>query len=99
MPGSTCTRNGITFKVYTSKGDQHIAGWSEIVANRKEYKELVRELRAQGWKIESVNSGPGHYQAKHPDGRQVFHFAGSGDPRAFHNTLKQLKRMGFQWAA
>jgi len=64
----------------------------------KESREIVGELRRQGWTVERTERG--HYKAYPPDPAQkMVTFAGglSGDHRTVKNAVAQLRRSGFQW--
>lgn len=56
-------------------------------------RELVRALRAQGWRVEV--SGGGHYRCEAPSGALVFMPATPSDGRrGMRNTLAVLRRAG-----
>ena len=58
--------------------------------------EIIRELNAQGWRVEQTRRG--HYQAFAPDGRTRATFADTTEPRAMKNNLADLRRSGqFMW--
>jgi len=64
----------------------------------KESREIIAELRRQGWNVERTERG--HYKAYPPDPAQkMVTFAGglSGDHRAVKNAVAQLRRSGFVW--
>jgi len=62
----------------------------------RDYKEILTELKVQNWDVEQIASG--HFKAVPPDqSRELVHFSTSNDPRAFHNTLRTLKKQGFTW--
>lgn len=66
------------------------------MAANKDFKPIIRELRAQGWEVEPTSQG--HYRARPPDQtRQIVHFSMSNDPRALKNTLSNLRASGFRW--
>lgn len=58
-------------------------------------RELIRELRTQGWRVEQTKHG--HYKAKSSDGKQLITFCDSEEVRAMKNNLALLKRSGFEW--
>jgi len=65
-------------------------------AQRKDFDELMTELRRQGWKL--VQTGNGHWKATPPDPtKTLVHFAISGEPRAIKNTISDLRKRGFIW--
>ena len=67
------------------------------MALTREIEELVGDLRNQGWRVIENNSGPGHYTAFPPDStKRPFSFAGSGDRRAYFNTVCKLRQLGFR---
>lgn len=56
----------------------------------------IRALEIQGWRV--AKTGQGHYRAAPPDtGKAVCHFSTSSEPRAFKNTVAQLRRSGLVW--
>jgi len=56
---------------------------------------LVRELEAQGWKVEKTSHS--HHKAFPPDPKSgVVHFKRSGTPSSWKNTLAELRRAGFR---
>lgn len=61
----------------------------------KEFREVVDELKRQGWKVEKTERN--HHQAKPPNGGQLVHFGDSDGARSFQNTIGQLRRAGFAW--
>jgi hypothetical protein len=68
------------------------------VTESKESREIVAELRRQGWNVERTERG--HYKARPPDaGKPMVTFAGglSGDHRSVKNAVAQLRRSGFVW--
>ncbi len=59
-------------------------------------KELMRELREQGWRLDRTIQG--HYKAFSPDGHELVTFSDTNEPRAMKNCLAQLRRTNqFQW--
>ncbi len=59
----------------------------------KEVRELVDELRRQGWRVEVA----AHVQAYSPDGVSIVTFASTpSDHRWKKNTISRLRRGGFQ---
>lgn len=59
-------------------------------------KELQRELREQGWRLDQTVQG--HYKAFSPDGHELVTFCDTNEPRAMKNCLAQLRRTNqFQW--
>lgn len=58
-------------------------------------KELIRELRSQGWEVEKGNSG--HYKCTPPNPKMdiVYMSTTSSDFRAMRNNISQLKKSGF----
>lgn len=59
-------------------------------------KELLRELREQGWRLDQTEQG--HYKAFAPNGRDLVTFCDTSEPRAMKNCLSQLRRTNqFQW--
>jgi len=66
------------------------------MGERKHWDELADELRRQGWTV--TQTGRGHLQAVPPDRSQgIVHFSHSEDHHAFKNTVRDLRRRGFQW--
>lgn len=63
----------------------------------KDYKALFKELDRQGWELEEIQGH--HYKAFPPDKDQdiVCFATTSGDPRAMRNTIRDLRKSGFQW--
>lgn len=60
----------------------------------KDYRNLIAQLQAQGWRIEPLKSG--HYRAYPPDKtKPIVHFDMGTDPRGMKNTLSRLRRSGF----
>jgi len=63
---------------------------------KKEYKEIVEELRRQGWTVTLTTQG--HNKAVPPDpDKMIIHFSTSDDQHALLNTLRDLRRQGFVW--
>lgn len=53
-------------------------------------------LEAQGWVLERRSSG--HWKGTPPDRtKSIVHFSESSEPRAFRNTLADLRKQGFIW--
>lgn len=79
---------------YEQKQEELAMGKSS--AQRKEFDDLMGELRQQGWVL--VQTSNGHWKATPPDKRHtIVHFAISGDPHAFKNTISDLRKRDFQW--
>lgn len=61
-----------------------------------DFNTIIKHLKRQGWAVEATTRG--HHRAAPPDRQKpLIHFSLSGEPRAIHNTLAQLKASGFQW--
>lgn len=61
-----------------------------------DFKPVIRALEIQGWRV--AKTGQGHYRAAPPDSaKAVCHFSTSSEPRAFKNTIAQLRRNGLIW--
>jgi len=58
-------------------------------------KELIRELRSQGWEVDQTTQG--HYRATPPDrSKPIVHMGSeSGDFRAVRNNIARLRKSGF----
>lgn len=65
-----------------------------MVERDKDTAELLRQLRARGWRVEMTARR--HYMAYSPCGRTVVQFARSGDWRALRNTVARFKRAGLE---
>lgn len=66
------------------------------MASIGDWKGLRSMLEAQGWTLEKRTTG--HMKATPPDRtKSIVHFAQSNEPRAFRNTLADLKKQGFVW--
>ncbi len=64
--------------------------------SRKDYRALDPALSEQGWEVELTSNG--HVKATPPGKeQQIVHYSKSSDPRAFKNTLQNLRRSGFVW--
>ena len=62
----------------------------------KEFREIIAELRYQGWNVNQTTQG--HYKACPPDKtKEIIHFSLSTDTHAQLNTIRDLKKQGFQW--
>lgn len=62
----------------------------------RDFRPIVTELRLQGWTVEKTERG--HWRATPPDASKgLIHFSESDDPHALMNTLRDLKRQGFQY--
>lgn len=62
----------------------------------KDYRQLLDELRSQGWDVEQTTQG--HWKAVPPDkAKSVVHFSTSADAHALKNALSDLKRSGLIW--
>lgn len=62
---------------------------------KKEIKEMIKELEAQGWRVEKKTK---HYQAFSPDGQGIVTFSATpSDHRSAANTVSRLRRYGFKW--
>lgn len=60
-----------------------------------DWKKLRTQLSNAGWQIDRTNNG--HWKATPPDPTKgIVHFSDSNDPRAFKNTVADLRRSGFQ---
>ncbi len=64
----------------------------------KDFRSILTALKEQGWRIES-GSNSAHLKAFPPDVEKsmVCFTTTSGDPRAFKNTLRDLRSSGFVW--
>lgn len=57
-------------------------------------KELIRELRKQDFEVDQTSQG--HYRVKPPDpDASIVHMSDSRDPRAWKNSVSQLRKSGF----
>jgi len=66
------------------------------MADKKDYKEIVEELPRQGWSVTMTTQG--HWKAVPPDPtKTIIHFSTSDDHHALMNTLRDLRKQGFQW--
>ncbi len=63
----------------------------------KDYRPIIRALRAQGWGL--TQNANGHFRAVPPGGdAQIVHFStSSNDHRALRNTVRDLRANGFVW--
>ena len=61
-----------------------------------EFRDLLEELRAQGWRIERTSKG--HWQFFPPDRTKTpVVFSGTpSDWRSLHNCMSKLERSGFR---
>jgi len=66
------------------------------MSTRTDYQDLSRSLAEQGWTV--TPNGAEKWKAVPPGavGNIVF-FSVSQDPRALHNTIRDLKRSGFEY--
>lgn len=63
---------------------------------KREVRELVREAKRQGWRVEQLKSG--HIRLYAPDGKHIVHVSGTpSDRRTLANTIADMRRYGFQW--
>lgn len=60
-----------------------------------DWRELQRALVDQGFEVSRTEGN--HYQARAPTGGRLVHFSESDEPRAFKNTVGDLRRVGFVW--
>jgi hypothetical protein len=66
--------------------------------SRKEFLDIVTELKAQKWHV--TETGMGHWRAAPPDKKKkLVHFGASDDPRAIKNAVADLRASGFLWPA
>lgn len=66
------------------------------MADSKDYKAIVEELRRQGWTVELTTQG--HNKATPPDSNQtIVHFSTREDHHALRNIIRDLRRRGFIW--
>lgn len=66
------------------------------MGTNKDFNPVINELERQGWTIQRTTQG--HYKATPPSKLfKVVHFSASNEPRALANTLRDLKKSGFQW--
>lgn len=64
----------------------------------KQFNGLIKELKTQGWDVTGCGSGATHYKAVPPDSKkEIVHFSRSSEPRAFKNTIRDLRHSGFIW--
>jgi hypothetical protein len=62
----------------------------------KDFKKVIREAEAQGWRVEPTKNG--HWRFYAPNGRDIVHAAGTpSDYRSLENFLAQMRRAGFVW--
>ena len=63
---------------------------------KKELREILREARRQGWRVEQTRSG--HYMLYAPKGRGIVTAAGTPSSAAsIRNTLAKMRSYGFRW--
>ena len=80
----------------TFLNDEEEQDMGKSSAQRKEFDDLMVELRRQGWAL--AQTGNGHWKATPPDKRHtIVHFSISGDPHAFKNTISDLRKRSFIW--
>lgn len=59
-------------------------------------EELLREARAQGWRVERTKRG--HWQCYAPDGETIVVISGTtGDRRSLKQAIAEMRRAGFIW--
>jgi hypothetical protein len=62
----------------------------------KERKEVIDELRRQGWTVDQTNNG--HWKARPADRtKEVVHISMLSGSNALNNAMRDLKRSGFIW--
>lgn len=66
-----------------------------VVRFRSEFKQLARQMDAEGWTMSSTTRG--HAKFVSPTGAIVIHSGSSGDWRGTKNLLAQLRRAGLQF--
>jgi len=71
---------------------------TQYLMAHKDYRALINELGAQGWRLEDASSS-NHFKAFPPseDQKIVCFATTSGDPRAIKNTIRDLRASGFKW--
>lgn len=63
---------------------------------RKDFEDMMAEARRQGFVL--TQSGGTHWRAKPPDpSKTIVYFAISGEPRAFKNTVADMRKRGLVW--
>jgi len=62
--------------------------------NRKEMRQLVRELEHEGYSV--TRTGSGHYRVRRNDGPAVFMPHSPSDARGMHRVYRKLKAIGFE---
>lgn len=63
---------------------------------QKELRQLLREARRQGWRVERTKKG--HYKLWPPDGGPPEILPGTpSDWRSLKNAIARLRRRGFRW--
>lgn len=62
--------------------------------NRKEMRQLVRELQHEGFEV--TRTGSGHYCVRKNGGHAVFMPHSPSDARGMHRVYHKLKTIGFE---
>lgn len=63
------------------------------MANKNEFRDLMRAAEKAGWKIEQGRAG--HLKWKSPTGQMVVSSATPSDSRAIKNHLALMRRYGY----
>jgi len=64
----------------------------------RDFDDMMAEARRQGWTLTQTNAS--HWRAKPPDpSKTIVYFAVSVEPRAFKNTIAEMRKRGFVWPA
>jgi predicted RNA binding protein YcfA (HicA-like mRNA interferase family) len=63
---------------------------------KKELREILREARRQGWRVERTRGG--HYMLYAPDGKNIVVAASTpGKQSSIRETLAEMRSYGFKW--
>jgi hypothetical protein len=66
------------------------------VSLKKELRQILKEARRQGWRVELTRSG--HYKLYPPGGeRPLFTGSTPSSPSAIRNLLSAMRSCGFRW--
>jgi predicted RNA binding protein YcfA (HicA-like mRNA interferase family) len=64
------------------------------MSGKKDMQQLAKKAERQGWTI--VITGGSHMKWTSPAGEKVFSSYSPSDHRAIHNTIKELRKRGFE---
>ncbi|MBA3300846.1 MAG: type II toxin-antitoxin system HicA family toxin [Thermoleophilaceae bacterium] len=63
---------------------------------KKEFKEIIKAAKEQGWRVEPTKKG--HVKFFAPDDENIVTAGGTpSDHRAIANLISRLRRYGFKW--